>query len=167
MRFSRLGRRLSAAGVALAATATGVTLALTPAAAATPAATAPAATTPAATDAVQALPPGFRSVGYMPSWSGSVNSIQYSKLTHINYAFVLPNSNGTLQAIPDPNKLRSLVSLGHSNGVKVSLAVGGWNDGNDSAFEALAGNAGSRTTFVDALTNVVDQYSLDGVDIDW
>ncbi|WP_205669234.1 glycosyl hydrolase family 18 protein [Amycolatopsis suaedae] len=113
------------------------------------------------------LPAGFRSVGYMPSWSGSVNSIQYRKLTHINYAFVLPNANGSLQAVPDPNKLRSLVSQGHANGVKVSLAVGGWNDGNDSAFEALAANANSRTTFVNALVNVVNQYNLDGVDIDW
>ena len=60
------------------------------------------------------LPNNFKSVGYMPSWSGDVNAIQYSKLTHINYAFVLPNANGSLQAVPDPNKLRSLVSLGHA-----------------------------------------------------
>ncbi|TWP54208.1 glycoside hydrolase family 18 [Lentzea tibetensis] len=113
------------------------------------------------------LPNGFRSVGYMPSWSGSVNSIQYTKLTHINYAFALPNSNGTLQGIPDTGKLQQLVSLGHNNGVKVSLAIGGWNDGNDSAFEALAGNANSRTTFVNSVVNVINQYNLDGVDIDW
>jgi hypothetical protein len=113
------------------------------------------------------LPNGFRSVGYMPSWSGSVNSIQYTKLTHINYAFALPNANGTLQAIPDPGKLSSLVSLGHSNNVKVSLAIGGWNDGNDSAFESLAASSGSRTTFVNSVVNVVNQYNLDGVDIDW
>ncbi|GAB3434971.1 glycosyl hydrolase family 18 protein [Actinophytocola sediminis] len=59
------------------------------------------------------------------------------------------------------------MSLGHANGVKVLLAVGGWNDGNDSAFEALAANAGSRTTFVNSLVGVVNQYNLDGVDIDW
>jgi chitinase len=103
----------------------------------------------------------------MPSWSGSVSSIQYSKLTHINYSFALPNSNGTLQGIPDPAKLNSLVSLGHSNGVKISLAIGGWNDGNDSAFEALAGNSGARTTFVNTVMGVINQYNLDGVDIDW
>jgi chitinase len=144
-------KRWSAAGLALAAAATGLTVTLATAA--------PAAAT--------VLPNGFRSVGYMPSWSGNVNSIQYTKLTHINYAFALPNSNGTLQAIPDQNKLRSLVTLGHNNGVKVSLAIGGWNDGNDSAFEALAGNAGSRTTFVNSVINVINQFGLDGVDIDW
>ncbi|MFC4855378.1 glycosyl hydrolase family 18 protein [Actinophytocola glycyrrhizae] len=141
--------RWGAAGLALATVATGlVVVAASPAAAA-------------------ALPNGFRSVGYLPSWSGSVNSVQYDKLTHINYAFALPNANGTLQAIPDPGKLSSLVSLGHSNNVRVSLAIGGWNDGNDSAFEALAANATSRTTFVNSVVNVVNQYNLDGVDIDW
>ncbi len=147
--LTRQRRRWAAAGLALATVATGLVVA----------AASPAAAT--------VLPNGFRSVGYMPSWSGSVNSIQYNKLTHVNYAFALPNSNGTLQAIPDPNKLSSLVSLGHSNGVKVSLAIGGWNDGNDSAFEALAANATSRTTFVNSVVNVVNQYNLDGVDIDW
>ncbi|MEU7527139.1 glycosyl hydrolase family 18 protein [Saccharothrix sp. NPDC042600] len=114
-----------------------------------------------------ALPNGFRSVGYLPSWSGNVNNVQYSKLTHINYAFALPNANGTLQAIPDPGKLSALVNLGHAAGVRVSLAVGGWNNGDDSAFEALAANASSRTTFVNSVVEVVNQYGLDGVDIDW
>ncbi len=149
MKSSPLPRtRWGATGLALATIVSGLAVAAAPAAA-------------------TVLPNGFRSVGYMPSWSGNVNSVQYNKLTHINYAFALPNSNGTLQAIPSPSKLSSLVTLGHNNGVKVLLAVGGWNDGNDSAFEALAANAGSRTTFVNALVGAVNQYNLDGVDIDW
>ncbi len=92
---------------------------------------------PTAAQAV-VLPNNFKSVGYMPSWAGNINTIQYNKLTHINYAFVLPNSNGSLQGV-DGGRLSSLVSQAHANNVKVSIAVGGWNDGNDSAFEALAG----------------------------
>jgi chitinase len=113
------------------------------------------------------LPNGFKSVGYMPSWAGNVSSIQYSKLTHINYSFALPNANGTLQPIENTSKLQQLVALGHQNNVRVSLAIGGWNDGNDSAFESLAGNSGTRTTFVNSVMNTVRQYGLDGVDIDW
>ncbi|PRY19508.1 glycosyl hydrolase family 18 protein [Pseudosporangium ferrugineum] len=113
------------------------------------------------------LPNNFRSVGYMPSWAGNVTSIQYSKLTHINYAFALPNANGTLQPIENTAKLSQLVSLGHQNNVKVSLAIGGWNDGNDSAFESLAAGSGSRTTFINSVMSVVGQYGLDGIDIDW
>jgi GH18 family chitinase len=113
------------------------------------------------------LPNNFKSVGYMPSWAGNVNTIQYGKLTHINYAFALPNSNGSLQAVDNIPKMQSLISLGHSNNVKVSIAIGGWNDGNDSAFESLAGNATARTNFVNTVVNFVTQYGLDGVDIDW
>ena len=113
------------------------------------------------------LPNGFKSVGYMPSWAGNVTTIQYNKLTHINYSFVLPNANGSLQPVDQPGKLQQLVSLGHANNVKVLIAVGGWNNGNDSAFESLAANSGTRTTFVNNLVNFVNQYGLDGVDIDW
>src|SRR5690349_341882 len=113
------------------------------------------------------LPNGFKSVGYMPSWAGSVTSIQYSKLTHINYSFALPNANGTLQPIENTAKLQQLVTLGHQNNVKVSLAIGGWNDGNDSAFESFAASSGGRTTFTNSVMGVVRQYGLDGVDIDW
>ncbi len=143
-----LRRRLAAGALALATTAATLTLA------------------PTAAEAV-VLPNNFKSVGYMPSWSGNVNTIQYGKLTHINYAFVLPNGDGSLRPVENPSKLSSLVSLGHANNVKVSIAVGGWNDGDDSAFEALAANSGTRTAFVNNLIAFVNQYNLDGVDMDW
>ncbi|WP_025145632.1 glycosyl hydrolase family 18 protein [Pedobacter jeongneungensis] len=109
----------------------------------------------------------FRVVGYMPSWAGAVNQIQFSKLTHVNYAFVLPNSTGGLQPVENPSKLQSLVSSGHAAGVKVLIAVGGWNNGNDSAFESLAANSTYRTNFTNNMISFVSQYNLDGVDIDW
>lgn len=117
----------------------------------------------------QAVIPGtsFRVVGYMPTWAGDVNQIQYSKLTHINYAFILPTSTGGLTALQNPGRLQTLVSLAHAAGVKVSIAVGGWNNGDDSAFENLAANATYRTNFRNNLINFVNQYNLDGVDIDW
>ncbi|QFZ19439.1 glycosyl hydrolase family 18 protein [Saccharothrix syringae] len=148
MRFSATPRRRSRWSATALALATAAAALTTPGAHAAP-------------------PAGFKSVGYLPSWAGSVNAVQYTKLTHINYSFALPNANGTLQAIPDTAKLTSLVNLAHANGVRVSLAIGGWNDGNDSAFEALAANATSRTTFVNSVVNTVNQYNLDGVDIDW
>ncbi len=109
----------------------------------------------------------FKVVGYMPSWAGSVNSVQYSKLTHINYAFLLPTNNGGLQPIENASKLQSLVATAHANGVKVMISVGGWNGGNDGAFESLAANASSRTNFVNNMVQFVNQYNLDGADIDW
>lgn len=85
---------LSVGALALATAAAGTTLAIAP-------------ESPA--EAV-VLPNNFKSVGYMPSWAGDVNTVQYGKLTHINYAFVLPNANGTLRAVENPSKLSALVS---------------------------------------------------------
>ena len=113
------------------------------------------------------LPNGFKSVGYMPSWAGSVNTIQYGKLTHINYAFVLPNANGSLQRSTTRPSCSRWCPRRTPTTSRCSIAVGGWNDGNDSGFEALAGNATARTTFVNNMVNLVNQYGLDGVDIDW
>jgi GH18 family chitinase/chitodextrinase len=113
---------------------------------------------------------GQRIIGYMPSWAGDANAIQYSKLTHINYAFALPTSDGSIKAIDNPAKLQTIVSKAHAVGTKVMIAVGGWSDGGtplDPTFEALAGNATSRSRFVTACMNLVSQYGVDGIDIDW
>jgi GH18 family chitinase len=109
----------------------------------------------------------FKVIGYMPSWAGDVNTVQYNKLTHINYAFILPTSTGGLYGNDNPGKLQALVSRAHANNVKVMISVGGWNDGNDSGFEQFAANATYRNNFVNNMINFVNQYNLDGVDIDW
>ncbi|MFP2926535.1 glycosyl hydrolase family 18 protein [Pyxidicoccus sp. 3LG] len=109
-----------------------------------------------------------RVVGYFPTWAGDVNAIQYDKLTHINYAFALPTAQGGLTGVSSGDaRLRSLVQAAHARGVKVLIAVGGWNDGNDSAFEQMAANAGARTNFVNTMVNFVNAAGLDGVDLDW
>lgn len=109
-----------------------------------------------------------RVVGYLPTWAGDVNTLPYNKLSHINYSFVLPTAQGGLTGVSSGDaRLRSLVTLAHAQGVKVLIAVGGWNDGNDSAFEQLAANASTRTAFVNNLVNFVNAAGLDGVDIDW
>ncbi len=106
-------------------------------------------------------------VGYTPSWSTSAAEIQYSKLTHINYAFVLPNADGSLQSLPEPQLLQTIVSNAHANGVKVVVSVGGWNDGDDSAFVAFAKTEEGRNRFTQEVIELVDTYQLDGIDIDW
>ena len=109
----------------------------------------------------------FKVVGYLPSWAGDVSAVQFSKLTHVNYAFILPNASGSLQALDNPSKLQALVTAGHAANVKVMISVGGWNDGDDSGFEGLASTSAKRTTFTNNIINLVNQYNLDGVDIDW
>jgi chitinase len=109
----------------------------------------------------------FKIIGYLTSWSGTVAEMQLNKLTHVNYAFVLPNADGSLKPLENPAKLNQLVTAAHANGVKVLISVGGWNDGNDSAFETLAASPAGRTNFTNSMIAMVNQYNLDGVDIDW
>jgi GH18 family chitinase len=109
----------------------------------------------------------FKVVGYMPSWAGTADAIQYSKLTHIIYAFIRPTTTGGLTAVDNGSKLSDIVSRAHAANVKVSIAVGGWSDLNNGDFQSVAGNATYRTNFINALVSLINTYQLDGVDIDW
>ena len=109
-------------------------------------------------------PTPFRIVAY--ATEGIVESlIPYDKLTHINYAFLTPQEDGTFNPLMTAGKLTQIVKTGHAKNVKVLISVGGW--GWDKQFEALAADPKSRTAFVQNLKAFVDQFQLDGADIDW
>ncbi len=111
--------------------------------------------------------PHFMVIGYLYTQSlEEVDRIQFGKLTHVNYSFVLPTTAGNLTEVDDA-VMKRLVSQAHKQGVKVGLAVGGWNDGNTSGFEAMAASPAFRATFVANLMVLVEQYDLDGIDMDW
>jgi GH18 family chitinase len=108
-----------------------------------------------------------RIVGYFPSYRSGEQQIQFDKLTEVIYAFVLPNPDGTLQGVPNPSKLSRLQAAAANWGVKVGIAIGGWNNGDDSAFEALAASPSRRAVFVKAVLSLTETYNLDLVDLDW
>ncbi len=91
--------------------------------------------------------------------------IPYDQLTHINYAFLTPNADGTFNPINNAWKLQQIVATGHAQNVKVLISAGGW--GWDEQFETMAAHTESRGAFVQNLKAFVDQYQLDGADIDW
>ena len=97
---------------------------------------------------------------------GIVESIiPYDQLTHINYAFLTPNRDGTFNPINNGWKLKAIVQTAHARNVKVLISVGGWNW--DEQFETMAADPVSRAAFVQNLRAFVDEYQLDGADIDW
>jgi GH18 family chitinase len=111
-----------------------------------------------------------RVVAYLPNWyTGSLNAIPFNKITHVIYAFVDVNTNGTLASIPMDGdaRLDSVVSKAHAAGAKVLISVGGGGASIDSNFEPMAASATARATFVDSIVAFVNNYALDGVDIDW
>lgn len=110
-------------------------------------------------------------IGYTTSWAGNEEEIQYSKLTHLNFAFVFPNTDGSIGEMDEAEKLRRIVEKAHQNNVKVYISVAGWNLGSESKedglWETIAENTKSRKLFVKHLMNFVASYHLDGVDIYW
>ena len=109
----------------------------------------------------------FRVVGYLPSWRGEVNQAQLSQLTHVNYAFLQPTASGGLEPLVNPDKLRRLVAAAHAAKVRVLISVGGWHDGDHSAFDAIGADAGRINNFCTNLLQFSKEYQLDGIDIDW
>lgn len=113
------------------------------------------------------VPEGFKIVGYFPSWSGDPSIIRYEALTHINYAFALASATGDFQPLDAPDKLAALVVRAHDAGVRVLLSVGGWNDGSTKGLDTIAADPEITNHFLDQTRQLLTQYDLDGVDLDW
>lgn len=106
----------------------------------------------------------FRVIAYV---TGAVvpEVIPYDKLTHLNYAFLIPNDDGTFAPLTNLWKLQKIVADAHAADVQVLISVGGW--GWDAQFETLASDPAMRAAFVQNLTNFVNENDLDGADVDW
>ena len=124
----------------------------------------PPTPTPQASPTPEPEADGFRIIAYATE-AITPEIIPYDKLTHINYSFLIPNADGTLVQLTNAWKLKKIVDMAHSQNVKVSIAVGGW--GWDEQFEQLTASSEARTAFVQNLKAFVDEYQLDGVDMDW
>lgn len=117
----------------------------------------------------------FKIIGYLFPRSDTLDldNIPYKYLTHINYSFSVPTkeADGKIEPLPYPELLSKLVKKAHENDVEVFLSVGGWElgdgGGDDSRFEKLADKKETRNTFINAVTDTLIKYNLDGADIDW
>jgi len=106
----------------------------------------------------------FRVIGYLGG-GALLEAIPFEKLTHVNYAFLIPNDDGTFHSFAARSHLRETVRRAHEKGVTVLISVGGW--GWDAQFEAMAASPAKRAVFVRQLLAFIGDYHLDGADIDW
>ncbi len=106
----------------------------------------------------------FRVIGYLTDHADP-DAIPFEKLTHVNYAFLLPNEDGTFRAFNNPSKLEQMVKRAHERGINALVSVGGW--GWESQFEKMAARPERRAVFTQQLLKVIQTYQLDGADIDW
>lgn len=113
----------------------------------------------------------FKVVGYYSEiFDDPVERVPFDKITHITYAFLIPSEDGSLVGIEKPEKLRKLIEKSHANNVQVLIAVGGWSYKGiplDAAFEKIASSDENREKFVTNVIHFVNEYNLDGVEIDW
>ncbi len=102
-------------------------------------------------------------VAYVISWSKEIPNPML--MTHINYAF--GKVKGTFDGVRIDNepRLREIVRLKTINPrLKVVLSIGGWGAGN---FSEMAADPALRWKFALDCRRVVDEFGLDGIDIDW
>lgn len=138
--------------------------------------------------ATGALASNLVSVGYfngsddaMTGQGSDINKLDVRQITHLNYAFglIYNNEKGeTVAALKDPARLhqiwlspktiadlRQIPALRKQNpNLKVLLSVGGWGA---RGFSGAAESPGSRAVFIRSVQEVVAQYGLDGIDLDW
>jgi len=92
------------------------------------------------------------------------NAIDYSSLTHIAHAFVIPNADGSLH-IDSWFLYPQLISEAHKYNVKVLAAVGDF--GQSAGFSPMAANPVAREKFINNMVNFCKTHGYDGVDLDW
>jgi chitinase len=109
-------------------------------------------------------------IGYVGGFRGLIDTslVNAGKLTHINYAFVnVRNNRAWLTNLKtDSTNFRNLNKLKKKNpDLKILISIGGWAwSGNFS--DAVLSDT-SRKAFAASAVDIIRQYSLDGVDIDW
>ncbi len=103
-------------------------------------------------------------VAYVTSWSSVMPEHRY--MTHINYAFGHVSESFDGVRVDNEARLRSIVKMVEDQQAKtkILLSIGGWGSGR---FSEMAAGENLRKSFAADCKRVIDEYGLDGVDIDW
>ncbi|GAB3791885.1 glycoside hydrolase family 18 protein [Spirosoma humi] len=109
-------------------------------------------------------------LAYVGGFRGLVNTdkIAAEKLTHINYAFVDVRKNRAWlhNLATDSTNFRHLNQLKLRNpDLKILISIGGWA-WSENFSDAVVSDTG-RVAFAASAVDIVREYQLDGIDIDW
>lgn len=103
---------------------------------------------------------------YLPS------DIDPELCTHINYGFaVLDSDHFSIKPYDSwadiDNEFYKKVTEYRSKGIKVLIAIGGWNDSLGDKYSRLVNNPQARAKFVASVIDFIEKYGFDGLDLDW
>ncbi|KAJ2721958.1 hypothetical protein GGI07_003608, partial [Coemansia sp. Benny D115] len=112
-------------------------------------------------------------LGYFPV-QRVTEDIPWDSLTHANIAFAFASETGNItfeghvvnSTLTSEQNARSLIAAGRARGVKMLVAVGGQGNFSDHLAAALS-TRDTLDVFVTNVVALVDEYNLDGIDVDW
>jgi hypothetical protein len=114
----------------------------------------------------------FKIVGYYSGdlFDEPVERLRTDLLTHVVYAFLIPDADGSLIPLEKPDKLKELVAQAHQDGTKVFISLGGYSYQGIplvTTFEKLASSEESRTFLAENVCRFIQEYNLDGMELNW
>ncbi|PSN39969.1 putative chitinase 2 [Blattella germanica] len=124
-------------------------------------------------------------VCYVSTWavyrpgrgSWSLDNLDATLCTHLIYAFAgLDNRTNTIRSLDEFHDLednygkgtyKKMTALKNKyHHLKVSIAIGGWNEGSTN-YSKMAANPASRRAFINSVSDFIRKYEFDGLDLDW
>ena len=94
----------------------------------------------------------------------------FGKVTHIDYAFGRIDSTFSGLSIENPPRFKEIADLKNEYNktaqrkVFMQLSIGGWGSGR---FSEMVTDTAFRHAFVASCKRVVEEYGIDGIDLDW
>lgn len=107
----------------------------------------------------------FKVVGYLPSYRFyALNSIDFSKLTHVMVSFANPNVDGDFSYSEDISKV---IDKAHPNNCKVFISIGGGglSEAVETIYETQT-EVAHRSAFIHKLMDFAREEGIDGIDVD-
>ncbi|KAA0201537.1 hypothetical protein HAZT_HAZT005430 [Hyalella azteca] len=125
-------------------------------------------------------PSGFKVVCYFTNWAWyrqgigkyKPEDIDPSLCTHIVYGFAVLDGTRLLIKPHDTwadydNEFYKKVTDLKAKGVKVLIAIGGWNDSAGDKYSRLVNSAEARRKFTAHVVEFILKHNFDGLDLDW
>jgi len=109
----------------------------------------------------------FRVIGYYAGPTGTIDSFEVEKLTHLIFCFGGLNGNKfQIRSTADSATIRKMVELKQRNPrLKVMLSLGGWG-GCETCSDVFNSPEG-RIEFVKSVNELTSYFKTDGIDLDW
>jgi len=137
---------------------------------------------PTIPDVTQNTPTGteFKVICYFTNWAWYrqeggrfvPEDIDPDLCTHVLYGFAVLDGSTLTMKSHDPwadidNKFYEKVAAFKSKGIKVLMALGGWNDSAGDKYSRLANSPSARRKFITQVLYFIEKYGFEGLDLDW